>query len=632
MRELVKDLINARISRRGFLSGMAAASYSMAAAKSAMAAVEPFIPGGELPKEYVRTITGTGGDLMLEQMAETGTPYLFCSNGSGLGPIVDALVSRPQIQLIQATQEGQVVAMADGYAKVTGKPAFGFYSRVGLPHSTSNMYNSMKDRTPLVIMSDHADSASEGTDSHEDIDNWEEAARFYTKWTWTANQPERLAEWVRKAYKVASVLPGGPTYIRTPRDLMYKEVTAAVYSREALNVPMSIRPDADEVVRAAKVLLSSESPLMEVGPEVGHCNARAALVELCELLAIPVIQYRSITVDFPNTHPLWVGEDDQVAGYLQRNPKPIDLYINFGARTRRNGYGGRSNAVREIHASVDENTIGRNAPMVAALVGNLAEVAKDLVAAVNTLATPAQLKKLTEQRRRILGGHTQGVMEARLAAGRMSKGAPVPWPALVYELRQQMEKDAVIVAEQGTEYKTLGMFPFADDAMLKVGRTEGRALGWGTGASVGVKLALPNRQVVSFQGDGGFLFGQTDSLWTMSRYDIPVMTVIFNNHTYEETRWQMMGHNGPAGQANRDYISYLGNPVVDFTKLAAAYNILGAVVTNTDQLKEAIRTGLRTLAEGRPFMLDVHTRRIGIGAEVTNYQKFSLAEKRERKV
>src|SRR5687767_9234886 len=119
MRELVKDLINAKISRRSFLSGMAAASYSVASAKSALAAVEPFIPGGELPKEYIRTITGTGGDLMLEQMLETGTPYLFCSNGSGMGPIVDALVSRPQIQLIQATQEGQVVAIADGYAKVT---------------------------------------------------------------------------------------------------------------------------------------------------------------------------------------------------------------------------------------------------------------------------------------------------------------------------------------------------------------------------------------------------------------------------------------------------------------------------------------------------------------------------------
>jgi thiamine pyrophosphate-dependent acetolactate synthase large subunit-like protein len=68
------------------------------------------------------------------------------------------------------------------------------------------------------------------------------------------------------------------------------------------------------------------------------------------------------------------------------------------------------------------------------------------------------------------------------------------------------------------------------------------------------------------------------------------------------------------------------------TKLAAAYNIPGAVVTNTDQLQGAIRTGLRTLADGRPFMLDVHTQRLGIGAEVTDYQKFSLAGIRDRKV
>ncbi len=632
MRELVKDLINAKISRRSFLSGMAAASYSVSAAKSALAAVEPFVPGSTLPAEFVRTVKGTGGDLIAEQMLETGTPYLFCSNGSGIGPIVDALVSRPQIQLIQATQEGQVVAMADGFAKATGKPAFGFYSRVGLPHSTSNMYNSMKDRTPLVIMSDHAETTREGTDSHEDIDNWEEAARFYTKWCWTANQPDRLAEWVRKAYKVASVLPGGPTYLRTPRDLLYKEVTGTVYSGEAMHVPMSLRPDTSEVERAAKILLSANSPLMEVGPEVGHCNARAAIVELCELLAIPVIQFRSITCDFPNTHPLWVGEDDQVSGYLQQYTKPIDLYLNFGARQRRNGYAGKGNAIREIHASVDENTIGRNAPYVSALVGNLTEIAKDLVAAVKSMSTPEQLKTLTEERRRICAGHTKAVMEARMEAGRLSKGSPVPWARLVYEIRQQLEKDAIVVVEQGTEYKSLGMFPFADDAMLKIGRTEGRALGWGVGASVGVKLAFPNRQVVSFQGDGGFLFGQTDSLWTMSRYDIPVMTVIFNNHTYEETRWNIMGEMGPAGKANRDYVSYLGNPDVDFTKLAAAYNIPGAVVTNTDQLKDAIRKGLRTLAEGRPFMLDVHIRRIGIGAEVTNYQKFSLAQIRERKV
>jgi len=490
----------------------------------------------------------------------------------------------------------------------------------------------MKDRTPLVIMSDHANADREGTDSHEDIDNWIEAVRFYTKWRWEAHKPDRLAEWVRRAYKVASVLPCGPTALRVPRDYMYAKTSGAIYSGEALNVPMELRPDTSEVERAAKVLLSAKSPLMIVGPEVSQCDARSSVVELCELLAIPVIQHRSFYCDFPNTHGLWLGEDNTIPTYLREYQQPIDLYLNFGARQDPGGFGRRTGAVREIHASVDQNTIGRNSPTVASLVGNLNDVARDLVDAVKGMATDAQLKKFRGDRPAICARLTESFLAARMEAGRLSKGAPVPWQRMVYELRQQLEPDAVIIEELGTEYKALGLFPFADGAMTKIGRTEGRALGWGVGASAGVKLALPDKQVISLMGDGGFLFGQTDSLWTMSRYDIPVMTVVFNNNCYEETRWQMMGRMGPAGQANRDYISYLGNPRTDFTKLAAAYDIPGAVVTNSDQLKGAIQKGLRTLAEGRPFMLDVHTRTLGIGAELTDFQKFSLAEQRTRKV
>ena len=157
---------------------------------------------------------------------------------------------------------------------------------------------------------------------------------------------------------------------------------------------------------------------------------------------------------------------------------------------------------------------------------------------------------------------------------------------MMVEFANLLDKDAVIVDEVGTEAKILSYFNFAPDGgMTKIGRTEGRALGWGVGASVGVKLAHPNRQVVSFQGDGGFLFGQTDSLWTMSRYDIPVLTVILDNRTYEETRWQIMGAMGPAGQSNRDYVSYLGDPDVKFVKLAEAHGVKGELVEHSDQLR-----------------------------------------------
>jgi thiamine pyrophosphate-dependent acetolactate synthase large subunit-like protein len=137
---------------------------------------------------------------------------------------------------------------------------------------------------------------------------------------------------------------------------------------------------------------------------------------------------------------------------------------------------------------------------------------------------------------------------------------------------------------------------------------------------------------VSLQGDGGFLFGQTDSLWTLSRYDIPVMTVITNNRSYEETRWQMINRGGRAAQAGRDYVCNLGDPDVDFMKLAAAYNIPGAIVSNTDELEPAIKRGLQTLKEGRPFMLDVRTRKLGAGADISWYPDFSVAKQRTRKV
>ena len=89
---------------------------------------------------------------------------------------------------------------------------------------------------------------------------------------------------------------------------------------------------------------------------------------------------------------------------------------------------------------------------------------------------------------------------------------------------------------------------------------------------------------------------------------------------------------GAAGEAGRDYVSYLGDPDVDFAKLASVYNIPGEVVTNSEQVRPAIQRGFRTLAGGRPYMIDARTRSWGTGAELTQYQKFSVAEQRSRKV
>ena len=113
--------------------------------------------------------------------------------------------------------------------------------------------------------------------------------------------------------------------------------------------------------------------------------------------------------------------------------------------------------------------------------------------------------------------------------------------------------------------------------------------------------------MVSLQGDGGFLFGQSDALWTMSRYDVPVITVIANNHSYDEPRNQMQARGGRAAQENRDMICYLGSPDVDFTHIGLAHGIGGERVLNPDQLEPAIRRG----DSNRSGRETLHTRRRG---------------------
>ena len=95
MRDLVRQLLGEKISRRGFVTGMLAAGYSSTAALSALQSVEPFT-GGVSPTA-TRTVTGTGAELMADQIIETGAEYVFVSNGSGLGPLCDAMVDRPQL-------------------------------------------------------------------------------------------------------------------------------------------------------------------------------------------------------------------------------------------------------------------------------------------------------------------------------------------------------------------------------------------------------------------------------------------------------------------------------------------------------------------------------------------------------
>jgi len=330
--------------------------------------------------------------------------------------------------------------------------------------------------------------------------------------------------------------------------------------------------------------------------------------------------------NFPTTHPLFA---DAYLAHI-RFPENPDLLVNFGARFDPS-YPPPSGA-RIIHISGDASVLNKVFSTDLAIAGDLALTIPELTAAVDGLESSARLQQIRESRFPQVSGFTQGLRQSRETALRARfDRTPLTLERVGYELEKALDKDAVIVPELGTEGASLiGQLRFGGEDKTRYGRTIGGALGWGIGAAFGVSLALPDRQVVALSGDGGFMFGQSDSLWTISRYDAPMLIVIANNHSYNETRNRNLASGGREFQAGKDMSSYLGNPDVDFTKMAGAYSIRAQKVRGPGELAPAIETALKTLRDGRPFLLDVEIGRDGILSESTWFPAYSISSQRRK--
>lgn len=640
MRELVRSYLQNGLTRRAFVKRMLESGFSLAAAHSVLAAMPPEFRQEQKDQapSFTRSFRGTGGELLAEQLLDAGVEYLFLGNGTGVSPLCDAVVDRPKLKIILAIHEGQCVAMADGYAKASRKTAFSMFSRVGVPNATSNMYNAMKDRSSIVIATDRIESLATGRDAHEDLEDTLEPIKQFTKWRWNIDAATRIPEWTMKAFKLASTPPGGPTFLMFPRDMQTAQnVESEIFLPGTFTIPMSVRADTASIEKIARTLVESKSPLLRAGPEVWHSEAIAQIVELAELLAIPVTSgleregFR-ISCNFPTNHPLFLG------GYSaqMRYPRNVDVVLNMGDKLPDGGAGAPqiARSVKIMDVRIETSDIGTNYPLYMGVAADVKQVAADLVTAIKSMVTADRLKQIRGDRLEQTRQYAARIRQAREQAAKPNwDKAPLTWERLTTDINDVIERDAYIVTEFGTEGpKALNCFTFAEGQKTLIGRTSGAALGWGVGAAVGVKIAQPDKQVVCLQGDGGFLFGQAMALWTMSRYQIPVITVIYNNRAYNETRERSFAEGGRQAQTGKDMLSYLGDPDVDFVKLANAFGVPGEQVRTPDQIKPAMQRAVRAVQEGKPYLIDAVVGRTGRGAESTWYPKLSVAEMRRRKV
>ena len=629
MKELIKQYLDNGISRRTLMRGLATAGLTAAAAKGLADSFTPTAAEAATPGA-IRPFTGTGGAHYIQQLKSAGVEFIFFNPSTGDAPIYDALVSVPEIQLIKGIHEGAVVAMADGYARLSGKVGVAQIANVGLPNGMTQLVNSWKDRIPVLLTCAAFGSEVAGRDNPQDYDHQEPMLSPITKWFWLAQNTRGIADVTRRAIKFASTPPTGPVFLSIPDDLLREVATADIYDRKLFDVPFRVRPDQRDVDAVARMLIEAKNPLISAGDEVTSCQAEAELSQLATMLGIPVTMgagsaLGSWSKPFSTRDPLFIGAFQRES----RFPGAVDVHFAIGDQIAERPMRGAT----LISMRRSPEGAAKAWPVDMPIVSDIKLGLADIIASVKSQLTAQRLQAIAEQRAGRVHDYSAGMARMIASIGKnLNSGNSISMERLGVELEKGLEKDTIWVSDcdSGRTMDAFMSFGGADKTYISTGPN---ILGWAQGAAMGAKLARPDRPVVSAMGDGSALFGGPQPLWSQARYEAPITNIVVNNKSYNNERnriWSFIG--GEQFKSGRDFTCYNGSPDVDFAKAAMAFGVEGEVVTDPAKIQESLARAKRANIEGRPYLLDVHVDREGVGSASEWYPSYSVAANRTRKV
>jgi benzoylformate decarboxylase len=499
------------------------------------------------------------------------------------------------------------------------------------------LYNASRDGSAIVVTAGLNDNElwnddvllgpSPGYDQKE-------IPRQFTKICWEARRAESLPLLLRRAFKVAATDPGGPVYLAMAHyALETKGARAQILPAERFLIRPRVRPDASSVQDAARLLVDARRPIVIVGDEVWKSGAQAEMVNFAQKLGLPVtMSGQQAYRNFPTRHPHYMGNFSLGSDYVKRG---ADLLLFIGARD----LGGKvvpqgaeaPAGARIVRIGIDTAAMGRTQATDVAVVGDVKESLKDLAAAIDSLLTKQRLGELSAARFAQYHGQITDARarEHSAAASNMGK-SPIHPDELGSVMARTLDRDAIVVSENLTGRYNAFNFGYREEEQTWIGNS-GAGLGWGVGASTGAKLAAPDRQVVCSIGDGSVMYSAA-GFWTQARYGVPVLTVVWNNCNYQTVRLAYHELHGRMAASGHYAGMYLGDPEIDFAKLAESQGVKGEKVRNAADLEAALKRGIAATRDGKPYLLDVAIARYGGGAESTWHEKFSLADKRKRKV
>ncbi|HKB23710.1 MAG TPA: thiamine pyrophosphate-binding protein [Methylomirabilota bacterium] len=575
-----------------------------------------------------KTITGTGGMLLLQTLKDAGVDYLFTNPGSAETGIFAALAEDGDQRLVVGKHEGLVAAMADGYHRLSGKVGVIIAHVMGGSYQLAGqLFNAQVAGSSLLVIA--GDWASElqdyrglapfpGLSQAESMRPLTKEARCaYTVHT----NPAAITVATIRALREATTPPTGPVYLSISAALLNREGLEAEIGEGAqykIEPPGPARRQTVEAI--ARRLGEAQCPVLMFGDDVWRDGAAAEAVRLAETLEAPVFSTRQIFANFPSRHPLYCGmypvskEFEKVTGL-----RP-DVIFLVGCQG--------------VHGSVAEPCVmqigpnpllmGRHYPLDLAAQCELRETLRSLGEALMRLHGADRVAAWARQRANVRA-YAKLLIEREETLVREHQNDTVVHPSVLEaQLADVLPKNTVMVQESSTARTTL--LPFGYQGMAWT-RSGGGSLGFGVGGAIGAKIAVGReRPVVLHLGDGALTYSAA-GFWTMARYNTAVLTVVSNNESY-----QIVRHNWAKDMPDSKMIRegkypglWLSAPATDYVALARAQGVEGECVRSTKELEPALRRGVdRITRDNRPYLVEVAVAREGVGADSTWYQDWRL--------
>jgi acetolactate synthase-1/2/3 large subunit len=634
------------VARRNFLKGATlagAAALTTPVAANTQASItseakpKAAVPGPRLaaaetmpPSKDPVTQTSSGGDFMVDVFKTLDIEYLAMNCASSFRGLHEAVLNyggNTKPEILTCPHEEIAVHMAQGYAKIEGKPmAMICHGVVGLQHASMAMYNAWCDRVPVIVMGGNIIEANKRGPGAEWVHSAIDPAatvRDFVKWDDQPTSLQHFAESAVRAYKVATTPPMAPVMLSLDAELQENPITDA----ETLRIPKLskvIPPQGDSAALAelAKMLVAAENPVIICDRVARTPAGMARLVELAETLQCAVVDNAG-RMNFPSRHPLnqsfrrvVIGQADViVAMEVNELWGSLNAFSDRIVRASRPTYKKGAKIVtlgsRDLYMKANYQDLGRYQEVDLTIGGDAEASLPTLIEQVKRLIDDGRKAAFEARGKKLAAAKLAAIEQAKSDATIGWDASPITTARLCAEVYAQIKDEDWSMVGTSIRLTWPHRLWNFDKPHQWNGVSGGAGVGYNLPASLGAALAnrKHGRFTLAFGGDGDFMFVPS-TLWTAAHHRIPMLYILHNNRAYHQEYMylQAMAARHGRGITNTEIGTTIKDPNVDYATVAKGFGVYGeGPITDPKDLGPALKRAVAMVKSGQPALVDVVT-------------------------